>query len=90
MQKVRCDLTGEDSEWFDTVGGTPPGWTRISFNYCFTRNEQFYNGNKVLLICPNAIVKLLPGVQPQPKEESFMELLRGFIDDEIADALANQ
>jgi hypothetical protein len=90
MQKVRCDLTGEDSEWFDLYTNIPKGWVSITFNYSFYKGEQYYNGSKRLTIGPKAVDKLLPNATPQPKEESFMSLLRGFIDDEIADALANQ
>jgi hypothetical protein len=90
MQKVRCDLTGEDSEWFDLYTSVPKGWASIQFSYSFYKGEQYYNGTKRLVICPKAIEKLLPNPEPQLKEESFMDLMRGFIQDEISDALANR
>jgi hypothetical protein len=90
MHKVRCDLTGQESEWFDPHLIAPKGWATISFSYSFYKGDQYFNGTKRLSICPDAIAKLIPDAQPCQKEDTFMDLLRGFIQDEIADALANQ
>ena len=90
MQKVRCDLTGEDSEWFDLYTSVPKGWASITFNYSFYKGEQYYNGSKRLTIGPKAINKLLPNAEPQNKEDLFMDLFRGFLQDEIADVISNQ